>query len=226
MMVISSPSTGFSTLISAVPMASQSSSSSTGFSAPRLTGLSGTGRKHLVFHTIVETLSYRLQTFNIIHFLLSHIILSLTLLVPILMTLLIIILMTLLIIILMTLLIIILMTLLIIILMTLLFIILMRLPITIPMTLLITILMTLSGFLLADAGYDVWLGNFRGNMYSRNHTSLDPDEEIFWRFSWDQMGEFDLPAMLQYVRDLTGRQQMLYVGHSMGTTAFWVMMNK
>ena len=209
MMVIFSPSTGFSTLISAVPMASQSSSSSTGFSAPRLTGLSGTGRKHLVFHTI-ETLSYRLQTFNIIHFLLSHIILSRTLLVPILMTLLIIILMTLLIIILMTLL----------------FIILMRLPITIPMTLLITILMTLSGFLLADAGYDVWLGNFRGNMYSRNHTSLDPDEEIFWRFSWDQMGEFDLPAMLQYVRDLTGRQQMLYVGHSMGTTAFWVMMNK
>ena len=178
----------------------------------------------MVFHT-VETLSYRLQTFNIIHFLLSHIILSLTLLVPILMTLLIIILMTLLIIILMTLHII-LMTLLIIILMTLLFIILMRLPITIPMTLLITILMTLSGFLLADAGYDVWLGNFRGNMYSRNHTSLDPDEEIFWRFSWDQMGEFDLPAMLQYVRDLTGRQQMLYVGHSMGTTAFWVMMNK
>ena len=32
--------------------------------------------------------------------------------------------------------------------------------------------------------------------------------------------------MLQYVRDLTGRQQMLYVGHSMGTTAFWVMMNR
>ena len=82
------------------------------------------------------------------------------------------------------------------------------------------------GFLLADAGYDVWLGNFRGNMYSRNHTTLDPDQEIFWRFSWDQMGEFDLPAMLQYVRDLTGRQQMLYVGHSKGTRAFWVMMNR
>ena len=87
----------------------------------------------------------------------------------------------------------------------------------------------------------MWLGNFRGNIYSRNHTYLDPNEvrskifrivnlkpisqETFWQFSWDQMGQYDLPSMLQYVHEVTG-QQIIYIGHSMGTTAFWVMCNQ
>ena len=50
-------------------------------------------------------------------------------------------------------------------------------------------------------------------------------QETFWQFSWDQMGQYDLPTMLQYVREVTG-QQIIYIGHSMGTTAFWVMCNQ
>ena len=40
------------------------------------------------------------------------------------------------------------------------------------------------------------------------------------------MGQFDLPTMLFHVTRYTGQNKLVYVGHSMGTTAFWVMMNR
>lgn len=39
-------------------------------------------------------------------------------------------------------------------------------------------------YVLADHGYDVWLGNARGNVYSRKHVSFDPDNDReYWDFS-------------------------------------------
>ena len=73
-------------------------------------------------------------------------------------------------------------------------------------------------YILADAGYDVWLGNMRGNYYSRAHTKYNPaKDEEFWDFSWDDMARDDLPSMIAYILNQTKQEQIAYVGHSQGT---------
>lgn len=81
-------------------------------------------------------------------------------------------------------------------------------------------------YVLADAGYDVWLTNARGNTYSRAHATLTPDQKEFWEFSWHEMGMYDLPAAIDYVLDTTSKPTLDYVGFSMGTTVFWVMLSE
>lgn len=80
-------------------------------------------------------------------------------------------------------------------------------------------------FILADAGYDVWMGNARGNTFSRKHISLSPESSEFWDFSWHQIAIYDLPAMIDYVTQTTGQPKIHYAGHSQGTTSFFILMS-
>ncbi|XP_043845889.1 lipase member J-like [Dromiciops gliroides] len=77
-------------------------------------------------------------------------------------------------------------------------------------------------FLLADAGCDVWLGNSRGNTWSRRHSFLSIDSDPFWAFSFDEMATYDLPATIDFIGRKTGQKEMYYIGHSQGTTIAFI----
>ncbi|RNA38290.1 lysosomal acid lipase cholesteryl ester hydrolase-like [Brachionus plicatilis] len=73
------------------------------------------------------------------------------------------------------------------------------------------------GFILSDAGYDVWLGNMRGNKYGLRHKHLKSNQSEFWDFSWSDMAKYDLTALIDYVLQRTSQKDLIYVGHSQGT---------
>lgn len=79
-----------------------------------------------------------------------------------------------------------------------------------------------SAFFLADNCYDVWMGNSRGNKYSKEHRDLSVNSHKFWKFSWHEMGEYDLPAVIDYVLHTTKKDDLIYAGHSQGTTQFFI----
>merc|ERR1719204_369861 len=72
-------------------------------------------------------------------------------------------------------------------------------------------------FVLADKGYDVWMGNVRGNCYSKKHAKIKVDSDKFWDFSTDEMAQKDIPAMIDYVLEATHERHVYYVGHSQGS---------
>lgn len=48
-------------------------------------------------------------------------------------------------------------------------------------------------YILSNSGYDVWLGNCRGNIYSQQHKQYEAngrhwDRKRFWNFSWHEIG--------------------------------------
>lgn len=72
-------------------------------------------------------------------------------------------------------------------------------------------------FALVEAGYDVWLGNNRGNKYSKKSIRHSPTSNAFWNFSMDDFAFHDIPNTIDYILSTTGQPSLSYIGFSQGT---------
>ncbi|KAI3922399.1 hypothetical protein MKX01_006088 [Papaver californicum] len=72
------------------------------------------------------------------------------------------------------------------------------------------------GYILADQGFDVWVGNVRGTHWSHGHVSLSVENKEYWDWSWQELALYDLAEMIEYVHAITN-SKVLVVGHSQGT---------
>ncbi|XP_041978334.1 lipase 3-like [Aricia agestis] len=79
-------------------------------------------------------------------------------------------------------------------------------------------------YVLADAGYDVWMSNIRGNRYAKEHSKLKNSSKSYWNFSWHDIALHDIPAVVDYIIKVKGETEIAYIGHSMGTTILFAML--
>ncbi|CAJ0950598.1 unnamed protein product, partial [Mesorhabditis belari] len=82
-----------------------------------------------------------------------------------------------------------------------------------------------AAFLFADAGFDVWLGNLRGNTYGMRHKTLSPQNPAFWKFSFDDAAS-TLPAFVNYILQMTNQQSLNYIGHSQGALMMFARLSE
>ncbi|XP_058839961.1 lipase 1-like [Topomyia yanbarensis] len=80
-------------------------------------------------------------------------------------------------------------------------------------------------YLLADRGYDVWLGNARGTRYSRSHERYSVSSLQFWDFTFHEIGFYDIPAFVDYVLEHTGTRRLHYVGFSQGAMTIFIALS-
>ena len=87
------------------------------------------------------------------------------------------------------------------------------------------------GLKLVNQGYDLWMNNSRGNRYSRDHQHIDmkyattEEHAKFYNYSFEELAEYDQPALWKYVLETTGAEKLTYIGHSQGTSQMFAALS-
>ncbi|KAI2809606.1 Alpha/beta-hydrolase lipase region [Blomia tropicalis] len=82
-----------------------------------------------------------------------------------------------------------------------------------------TITNTLS-YTLATCGFDVWLGNSRGNQYSNKHRDYSNKDPEFWKYTLTELALYDVPGVVDYILN---QDSLAYIGHSLGTDQMFAL---
>lgn len=72
-------------------------------------------------------------------------------------------------------------------------------------------------FVLVELGFDVWLGNNRGNKYSKKSIYHDPNSAKFWNYSIDDFAWHDIPDSIEHILKVTKEESLSYIGFSQGS---------
>lgn len=74
-------------------------------------------------------------------------------------------------------------------------------------------------FMLAEAGYDVWLGNSRGTRLSLGHKNLSTKDQGYWDYSFHEIAIYDIPVFIDRIRKVTRADKITFVGYSTSATS-------
>lgn len=70
--------------------------------------------------------------------------------------------------------------------------------------------------------------NIRGNEYSKAHQTLDTCSSCkdYWSFGLEEPSVFDYPAGIDHILNVTQQESLFYVGYSMGSSHYFIMLSE
>ncbi|XP_077492146.1 tear acid lipase-like protein [Amblyomma americanum] len=81
------------------------------------------------------------------------------------------------------------------------------------------------GFALAERNYDVWAMNTRETPSRSRHKSLSQRDPRYWRWSFDEVGRYDVAAVIDHVLNKTSAPRLTLLSFSQGFLASLVLLS-
>lgn len=71
----------------------------------------------------------------------------------------------------------------------------------------------------------MWIGNARGTKHSNEHETFSRSSRDFWKFSFHEIGRYDVSTMVNFILDQTKESKTFYIGHSQGACSLLVLLS-